>query len=173
MSWDRSGYGAHTEHATDWASMTWLFAEGSQGFFHTYLLLTNPQTTSNVASVTYLLEGGAQVHRTYPLAPSSRLTVDVGGDAELVNKSFRMSVLFEQPGSAERAMYFGEAPLFNGGHESAGVTAPSKTWFLSEGATTDVARDAAEIILTKPGLRVLHRGILEGRPAGHSGGTST
>jgi Mg2+-importing ATPase len=30
---------------------------------------------------------------------------------------------------------------------------------------TDVARDAADIILTKPGLRVLHRGILEGRRA--------
>ena len=32
-------------------------------------------------------------------------------------------------------MYFGDAPLFGGGHESAGVTAPSATWFLAEGAT--------------------------------------
>jgi hypothetical protein len=28
-----------------------------------------------------------------------------------------------------------DVPLFNGGHESAGVTAPSTNWFLAEGAT--------------------------------------
>ncbi len=32
-------------------------------------------------------------------------------------------------------MYFGVDPLWKGGHESAGVTAPSTTWFLAEGAT--------------------------------------
>jgi hypothetical protein len=31
-------------------------------------------------------------------------------------------------------MYFG-TPIFNGGHESAGVNAPSTSWFLAEGAT--------------------------------------
>ncbi len=135
MSWDRTGYGAHTEHATDGANTTWYFAEGSQGFFHTYLLLANPQSTANSATVQYLIEGGAPVTRTYPLAPTSRFTVDVGADAALVNQSFGMIVTFAQPGAAERAMYFGDVPLFNGGHESAGVNAPSTTWFLAEGAT--------------------------------------
>jgi hypothetical protein len=135
MSWDRSSYGAHTEHAVDGAATTWLFAEGSQGFFHTYLLLANPQATPNVAQVAYLLEDGNVVNRAYTLGASSRLTVDVGTDAALINRSFGMSVQFTQPGSAERAMYFGNAPLFTGGHESAGVNAPSKTWFLAEGAT--------------------------------------
>jgi P-type Mg2+ transporter len=36
---------------------------------------------------------------------------------------------------------------------------------ISVMSATDVAREAADIILTKPGLRVLHRGILEGRRA--------
>ncbi len=36
---------------------------------------------------------------------------------------------------------------------------------ISVMGATDVAREAADIILTKPGLRVLHRGILEGRRA--------
>jgi Mg2+-importing ATPase len=36
---------------------------------------------------------------------------------------------------------------------------------ISVMSATDVARDVAEIILTKPGLRVLHRRILEGRRA--------
>ncbi len=31
-------------------------------------------------------------------------------------------------------MYFG-TPTFNGGHESAGETAPATDWFLAEGAT--------------------------------------
>ena len=32
-------------------------------------------------------------------------------------------------------MYFGTTPFLTGGHESAGVTAPSLTWFVPEGAT--------------------------------------
>ncbi len=135
MSWDATGYGAHSEHATDGAAKTWYFAEGSQGYFHTYLLLANPQTTANTAKVQYLIEGGAPITRTYPLAPTSRFTVDAGADAALVNQSFGMIVTFAQPGAAERSMYFGMTPLFNGGHESAGVNAPSTTWFLAEGAT--------------------------------------
>ncbi len=135
MSWDRTGYGAHSEHATDGTANSWYFAEGSQGFFHTYLLLANPQSLPNTATVQYLIEGGAPVTRTYPLAATSRFTVDIGADAALVNQSFGMIVTFAQPGAAEQAMYFGDVPLFNGGHESAGVNAPSTTWFLAEGAT--------------------------------------
>jgi hypothetical protein len=44
-------------------------------------------------------------------------------------------VTFALPGIAERAMYFGQNPLFLGGHESVGVTLPSRNWFLAEGAT--------------------------------------
>jgi autotransporter-associated beta strand protein len=135
MSWDKTGYGAHSEHATDGAATTWYFAEGSQGFFHTYLLLSNPQSTANSATVQYLLEGNPPVTRVYPLAPTSRLTVDAGTEPSLLNQSFGMIVTFAQPGAAERAMYFGDVPLFSGGHESAGVNAPSNTWFLAEGAT--------------------------------------
>ncbi len=32
-------------------------------------------------------------------------------------------------------MYFGTNPIWKGGHESAGVTAPSTTWYVAEGAT--------------------------------------
>lgn len=135
MSWDQQGYGAHTERATEGAATQWYFAEGSQGFFHTYLLLANPQATANRATVEYLRESGPPVTRTYDLAPSSRRTVDAAADPELVNRSFGMTVTFDAPGAAERAMYFGDSPLFNGGHGSAGVTVPSTTWFLAEGAT--------------------------------------
>ena len=68
-------------------------------------------------------------------ANGGRITVDPGLDADLVDRSFGMVVTFAQPAYAERAMYFGNAPLFTGGHASAGATAPSPTWFLAEGAT--------------------------------------
>ena len=52
----------------------------------------------------------------------------------MVGRSFGIVVNFTQPGVAERAMYFG-ARQFDAGHESAGVNAPSTSWFLAEGAT--------------------------------------
>ena len=64
----------------------------------------------------------------------SRLTVYAGAIPELVNQSFGAQVTFTFAGAAERAMYFG-TPTFSGGHESAGVTRPSTSWFLAEGAT--------------------------------------
>jgi hypothetical protein len=135
MRWDETGYGSHTEHAVDGQSNVWYFAEGSQGFFFTYRLLTNRQMTANSATVQYLIEGEPTITRTYPLDPSSRYTVDIGADAALREKSFGMTVTFDAPGTAERAMYFGTSPLWKGGHELVGVTAPATSWFLAEGAT--------------------------------------
>jgi autotransporter-associated beta strand protein len=135
MRWDASGYGAHTEKAVNNTSKDWYFAEGAQGFFSTYLLLANPQATPNVATVRYLRENAAAIVRTYPIAANSRFTVDAGADPELVGSSFGMHVTFDQPGVAERSMYFGVDPFWKAGHESAGVTEPSQTWFLAEGAT--------------------------------------
>jgi hypothetical protein len=136
MAWDAAiGYGAHSEHAVEALGTTWYFAEGAQGFFKTFLLLANPQDTENVATVEYLRDGESPIVRTYPLQPRARFTVDIGADAELVDRSFGMIVTFQHEGMAERAMYFGTTPFLTGGHESAGVTQPSETWFVPEGAT--------------------------------------
>jgi hypothetical protein len=135
MRWDANGYGAHTEKAVEAPANTWYFAEGSQGFFSTYILLANPGTTANRAEIRYLREGMPPISRSYDLAPQSRRTVDAGADPDLVNTSFGMIVTFDAPGVAERAMYFGTSPLWKAGHESAGVTQPAFEWFLAEGAT--------------------------------------
>jgi hypothetical protein len=136
MRWDATGYGAHSEKAAAGARREWLFAEGSQGFFDTYLLLANPQAVANVATVSFLIEGGSPVVRTYTLAATSRTTVYTGLIAELIDRSFGITVTFAEPGVAERSMYFGttSSRLWNGGHESAGATAASSYWFLAEGA---------------------------------------
>ena len=75
------------------------------------------------------------MQRDYPMAARARLTLDAGADPALVDRSFGAVVEFDLPGMAERAMYFGAAPPFSGGHASAGVPAPSTSWFLAEGAT--------------------------------------
>jgi hypothetical protein len=138
MRWDAEAqYGSHTEKAMAGTASRWYFAEGSQGFFFTYLLLANPNSMANVATVDWLLEGAAPVQRTYNLPPNSRTTIDAGADAALVGRSFGIVVTFNMPGAAERTMYFGTPPdvLFKAGHNSAGVNAPSTSWFLAEGAT--------------------------------------
>jgi YVTN family beta-propeller protein len=135
MRWDKSGYGASGDKAVEGPATNWYFAEGSQGYFFTYVLLANPQTTSNTATVTYFREGDTPITRTYDLAPQSRTTLDLGADAALINRSFGFQVQFAQPGVAERAMYFGKNPFWTGGHESAGVTSPATDWLLAEGAT--------------------------------------
>jgi hypothetical protein len=134
MRWDPTGYGMHTEKAAPALARTWFFAEGAQGFYDTFFLLTNPAPAANVATVRFLLENGTQVTRIYNLAAQSRFTLYAGAIPELVNQSFGAQVTFNFAGAAERAMYFG-TPTFSGGHESMGVTRPSTSWFLAEGAT--------------------------------------
>jgi YVTN family beta-propeller protein/autotransporter-associated beta strand protein len=135
MWWDASGYGAHGEKASTGASSQWYFAEGSQGFFHTFFLLLNPHEVATTAHITYFLEDGAPLVRDYALPATARVTVDVGSEPALANRSFGALVTFDLPGMAERAMYFGTSPTFSGGHDSAGVTAPATSWLLAEGAT--------------------------------------
>ena len=86
-------------------------------------------------TVSFLTESNGTVQRTFQVAPTARLTVAAGLIPELVNRSFAMVVDSNVPIVAERAMYFGTARFWDGGHESAGVSEPSATWFLAEGAT--------------------------------------
>ena len=135
MRWDATGYGASTEKAATALSRTWYFAEGSQGFFATFLLLVNPQEASNGVTVRFLREGSTPLTKTYTMLPRQRLTIDAGSVPELVDTSFGIEVTFTEPGMAERAMYFGRRALWDAGHESAGAPAPAADWYLAEGAT--------------------------------------
>lgn len=137
MFWDATYYGGHGGTAVEGQSTRWLFAEGSQGFFDTFLLLANDNDVAATATVRYLREGAPPVVITPVIAPHSRLTIYAGDVVGLPGFSFGIDVLSSLPITAERAMYFPhDGPrLFEGGHESAGVTAPSRQWFLAEGAT--------------------------------------
>ena len=134
MFWDGSSYGSHGAMALDGARTSFLFGEGAQGFFDTYLLLANPGTSPATATVRFFREGELPITRTYDIAPTSRTNVYAGGIPELANRAFSMAVTSDLPIVAERAMYFG-TPLFNGGHDSEGATIASPQWSFAEGAS--------------------------------------
>ena len=135
MYFNARHYGAHTGTAVDGPRTRWLFAEGSEGAFHTFVLMANTGGTASTATVRFLREGAAPVIRTVDVPPTSRVTLATSGIAELANQSFAIAVDATAPIVAERSMYFRTARLFDGGHESAGVPAGSTSWFLAEGAT--------------------------------------
>jgi uncharacterized repeat protein (TIGR01451 family) len=134
MRWDATGYGAHTEKATTVVAKRWLFAEGSQGFFSTYVLLANTTAVNANVTLTFLTEASGPIVKNVTVAPNSRLTYDVSSAPDLVGQSFSIVVDSDVPIASERSMYFG-TPLFNGGTGAAGVNAPSTHWQLAEGAT--------------------------------------
>jgi uncharacterized repeat protein (TIGR01451 family) len=137
MFWDARAYGGHTETAVQAASTRWLFAEGAQGFFETFVLIANPQTSPADVTLTFLREDGVNVTSQVQVPAQSRRTVAANGIAGLANRAFGIVVDSTQPVVAERAMYFGSTasrPLA-GGHGAVGVTAPSTTWLHAEAAT--------------------------------------
>ena len=135
MFWDQSYYGSHGGTAVDGPRTRWLFAEGSEGFFNTYVLLANSGVTASDVTLTFLREGSTPFTKTVTVPPSSRVTVAANGIPELVGRSFSIVVDATAPIIAERAMYFGTARLFDGGHEATGVPSGAQSWFLAEGAT--------------------------------------
>jgi uncharacterized repeat protein (TIGR01451 family) len=135
--WDDASYGGHTESAQTGPATRWYFAEGSQGFFDTFVLLANPHATAVDVTLTFLREADTPVTSTVQVAPLSRRTIHAGSVAGLTHRSFGIVVDAAQPIVAERAMYFGSTAtrLWTGGAATAGATAPSSTWYFAEGAT--------------------------------------
>jgi hypothetical protein len=140
MRWEATYFGSHAETAIAQPSTTWYFAEGAtSGPFDLFYLLQNPSEQVADVDIRFLRPNGAPpVTRTYHLTPRSRTTIYVDNDvAELAESevSAQFTVTNGVPIIAERSMYFSSVLPFWGGHGSAGVTAPSKEWFLAEGAT--------------------------------------
>ena len=135
--WGEGSYGGHTENAVPAAAPRWYFAEGSQGFFDTFVLVGNPQTDPVDVTLTFLRENDTPFTTTVQLAPLSRKTISAATIPELVNRSFGVIVDGTLPVVAERAMYFGSTPTrpWSGGGAAAGATNPSTDWYFAEGAT--------------------------------------
>jgi hypothetical protein len=136
MFWGADRYGGHTGNAVTSSSKQWLFAEGAQGFFDTFVLVANQQDAPVTVTFTFLRENETPFVTVKEVGAHTRLSLNAGAFAELKGRSFGLIVDSSQPIIAERAMYFGSTPgqLWRGGHESPGITEASHNWYFSEGA---------------------------------------
>jgi hypothetical protein len=136
MSWDSNGYGGSGGTAI-FPSTHWLFAEGSQGYFDTFILLANDGATPANTTLKFLVEGGSPVLQPVVVGAHSRLTIYTGDIPAIRNTNFGIDITADQPITAERSMYFPHVGprIWEGGHETGGVTSLSTHWFLAEGAT--------------------------------------
>jgi hypothetical protein len=133
-------YGSHTEAAVKAPATKWYLAEGAtHGAFSLFYLLANPSDTAANVEIRYLLPApAAPIVITYAVPPHARRTIPVDNEPGLsaTDVSAVITSLNDVPIIAERAMYFSKPGQdFAGGHDSAGVTAPSGHWFFAEGAT--------------------------------------
>jgi hypothetical protein len=135
MFWDRGRYGGHSSPAAWEARREWLFAEGSQGYFQTYVLLFNPGADPAQVRLTFMTEDGRNVTADRTVPATSRLTFHAGELPELEGASFSFVVSSDRPIVAERAMYFGTARFGEGGHAAGGIAESAAEWFFAEGAT--------------------------------------
>ncbi len=130
-------------------STTWYLAEGStgsdeRGGFETWVLVQNPTPDTVSAQVTYMTDSGKVEGPTLTLKPNSRQTVNVSDTLKNVwNVSTK--VTSSAPIIVERAMYWGIPGVSRlAAHDSIGVNAPAKTWYLAEGSTGADARGSFE-----------------------------
>jgi autotransporter-associated beta strand protein len=137
MFWDASYYGGHTANAVAQPETRWIFAEGFQGFFDTYILIANANAEETTATITFLREGDTPVVATVPVGAFARKTIQARDYPEVVGRAFGIIVEATRPVIAERAMYFETRgdQFWIGGHVNTGIVAPSTSWFHAEGAT--------------------------------------
>jgi len=155
MSWDKAGYGGSGGTAIVPATQ-WLFGEGSQGYFDTFILLANDGDNDANATVRFLVEGGSPVDVPVVVPTHKRVTVYAGDITAVRNTSFGLDISADRPITAERSMYFPhDGPrIWEGGHEAAGANATSTHWFLAEGATGPFFE--CFILLSNPNSSVAH-----------------
>ena len=115
----------------------WMFAEGSTGFFDTYVLVANPGTTPATVDVSYFVEGAAApIVKTHTVAPTSRLTINVNAEGgPLAASSMAMSLTSSVPVVAERSMWW-PSGNWNEAHLVAGATAAAPRWGFAEGCAS-------------------------------------
>jgi hypothetical protein len=118
-------------------SSDFFLAEGATGYdvgFITYVLVQNPQNTTNDVTLTYQTQSGKVAGPTFTMQPNSRKTVRVN-DQLPPNTSVSTQVHGSKPLIAERAMYWdnGTGQAF---HASIGLSDPHMTFMLPDGQTS-------------------------------------
>lgn len=175
MTWPGAARrGGHNSGGVLAPAAEWYLAEGVIGFFDTFVLLTNTNAASPVGvDVTFLREFSGPLVRHYTLPPSGRHTIYVNAHIQdelgrPLTEPFSTVVRQTSAGAdlvVERAMYWNN---FEGGHEAAGVTAPSTTWLFAEGVCGGDAAFSFQtyLLLANPGATAATATVTFFRDAG-------
>jgi hypothetical protein len=167
MKWDANGYGSHAETSVVSPSTIWYLAEGAtHSRFNLFYLIQNANDAETFVTVKYLLPSPAPpILKTYLVRANSRFNIWLNDEARtdarlapLAAAEISAVITATLPVIVERAMYRDTLQLFGAGHESAGVVAPSTTWYFAEGATgayfdlfllfANPAAQAAELVVS-------------------------
>ncbi len=120
---------------TESLAASWYFAEGcTRPGFEEWILLANPGEAQTAATLSFALEDGRVVACPVPLPPGARRTVLVnavaGGGHDVATR-----VRADGPVCCERVMYFNYRNAWPGGHASAGLAEPRRSFLFAEGYT--------------------------------------
>lgn len=134
----------------------YYLAEGTTNWgFTTYILVQNPNEASTTVMLTYMTDSGPQPQPTFSMGPNSRTTIRAN---DQITADFSTQVHGSSPIIAERAMYWGQdTPLGEACHDSIGVSAPSRTWYLAEGTTNGGFE--TWVMVQNPGNETVNAGI--------------
>ncbi|MBU1670571.1 MAG: DUF11 domain-containing protein [Actinobacteria bacterium] len=141
------GQGRPTEVTAKSQNYKWYLAEGSAGWgFTTHINLENPNANDVTARLTYMVTDPVQAAagnvravpavRDVVLPGQSQTVINPADDVGVQDFSTKIECLEGDPIAVDRTMTFpsGEAVAF-GAHNSIGVRAPAKTWYLPEGSS--------------------------------------
>jgi hypothetical protein len=128
-------FGGHGSAGVTAPAKQWFLAEGATGsFFSMFVLIANPTNEDASVKVTYLLDSGAPIVRTYPVPANSRYNVYVNGEPGLANTTMASRYESNVPIIVERTMWWpGDPTRWTEGHNSFGVTSTGTSWALAEG----------------------------------------
>jgi N-acetylmuramoyl-L-alanine amidase len=130
------GIGGHDAPGVTAPSTEWYLAEGSSDWgFTTYVCIQNPLEVESDATLSFMLSTGKKIDYKCVVKPRSRYTIDCATVPGVEKADFSIKVKADSPVIVERPMYFKNHNGASGGHDSPGVTAPAKHWYVAEGYT--------------------------------------
>jgi hypothetical protein len=114
----------------------WYLAEGSTNWgFNAYISIENPNTTAVRAKITYMTSNGPVAGPTVRLPKLSQATVNPADTLGKQDFSTKVECLEGKTIAVDRTMDWATGVGNGSGvHNSIGVTAPAKKWFLPEGS---------------------------------------
>jgi N-acetylmuramoyl-L-alanine amidase len=130
------GSGGHNAPGVLCPSRSWYLAEASTDWgYSTFILVQNPDDSVNRVNLRFMRSDGYNNGVTFRLDPHSRFTLDASNLPGFEEADFSVEVASDEPVVCERAMYYSHENGDSGGHNSPGVDAPSRRWYLAEGYT--------------------------------------